>query len=366
MYWTYENCRRRNQSSRINRASFGKWEQPHRPNVNSGTRPSYLQSATRNPNFGLVDLGEIDNFFAEFPSKRHPGRLFFHLMNPKAIDHISRSGRVEVHRYLSPKREKVHIFVDGRRLTERDGDFIDLAAVLIISIALRGPEYSRLVGELIGVSTPSTLKLLRKYTHPKLLPPAAILTMAHAAARHFTQRRQINGGRFVSYSIFRLIPQIIASTIVVENAEDFELQYRAQCLSLDLQALATRWEDPIDTGIQVGMTLIGIRISLRAASDKTTKEKDRIVLFLKVLCSGLGAANIPGNPFQMALPILEDLLSRWKKKGEKKFESLWVEVLDEFQNTLELRLADIRGPEWFGEFKLQLQKVFDENNNLRF
>ena len=221
---------------------------------------------------------------ANAPRRRRPESLCVHLVNPDMLRALSRTQRLRLLRCLSKRHVSVCLSV--RTLvgdqaaydlaTPREGLTVDLATILILSVALRGDENMPLVGELIGLSKPSTIVLLAEHHWPPLR----------------------------------------GSIMIAE--------------------LATNWTEGQDRGIQLGLVLAGLRLCLRKAMKRSTLYWERLAVLMQAILGGLGGGFNPGAPAVLAIkPLMERLFGGVIKRGEKKFEEFWEKIWNGFRDEIE-------------------------------
>jgi hypothetical protein len=121
-----------------------------------------------------------------------------------------------------------------------------------------------------------------------------------------------------SFELFRHVPPIIASALS-GLSED-----KVEDLKRDIQDLITKWEDDDDRGIQVGLVLVGLKISLRKAINEGKLE--HVDLLLKVVFGALSGVPVGGFAFSAAQPVFERFLKHKERVRNETFTEIWHQI----------------------------------------
>jgi hypothetical protein len=144
--------RAKHASSRINRKAFTR-KQPREWELSKKLRNGRITSANGAPIRDSIDLSkpEYVDVLTGIPEDRRPKVLRVHRIDPGVLRDLGRTERLVLLKRLSKKKVFIQVSVretttkDKRkdtvqgcyRLTPKDGVEVDLATVLILSIALR-------------------------------------------------------------------------------------------------------------------------------------------------------------------------------------------------------------------------------------
>lgn len=221
---------------------------------------------------------------------------------------------------LSKTKVRVHLQVGNTVLTKPagKGDSIDLATVLILSIALRSrtKESNELVGELIGLANSETLKRLPKYIRPPLASPSILTSLVNATVRQITQPRHANDGNYGPLELFQLVPPIIAG-LIVKPKEPASAKFLRKVLS---KLVASHEDEHEERGMKLGLVLVGVRIALRRLLEKAKKTSARIELFIDCLLGALGNVSSVLSVFQ---PLVKQVWTGRAEQREKHIQEIF-------------------------------------------
>ncbi|KAI1268644.1 hypothetical protein F5Y18DRAFT_376279 [Xylariaceae sp. FL1019] len=307
----------------------------------------------------VVRIGDLDEHIMHaIPEGNRPTTVPIDVIRPLMLKALGRDENILLLDYLSKKELEAEVFerVVKREFPRKSKNEtmratckyvyvskeqkvkIDLAIIMICSIAVRttAHSYRPLVGELIGLAAPETLKRLAKY--PWLLPNdcAGICELAHAAARNVTQRRPSHQNKYGSRALYYLLPPIIATQLEGLWTGDRPEEHIPEVLLEDLMHLATNWDEGDDTGIGLGLVLAGIRYFFNNIQEEKGKKWDHVATGCKAIVSGLsGGFNPAGPAFAAARPAIDHGIQKIKERKMEKVQRDWNRVWDEFMNQVE-------------------------------
>lgn len=331
----------RRRSSRANPGAFSQ-QQPLEWELRRGPPGGKFRSPDGTAIPDTIDLTglEYGPVLAGVPIDRRPASLHVRRFNPEVLDVLSRTQRLTLLQCLADETISLCLWmrtrVGGkevyRRATPRGRVTVDLATVLILSVALRGDENMPLVGELIGLSKPSTIVLLANHRWPPLRGSLMVAKLAHAAARNITQGR-MRGALHGSLSLYEHVPQFIAFQLEGLKEDDI------LPLNRTLRRLAANGTAGQDRGIQLGLVLKGVRLCLRNAMTRETLNWKRFGVLIQAILGGLSGGFNPAAPAVLAIkPLMERFVGRRIEDREGKFKMLWGKVWNGFRDEIETRM----------------------------
>lgn len=326
----------------------------HPQTARSTTQLTIIPGVGANQNLGTIALDEnpYDKLLKGFPRDNDLQRISVRDINPEALRSLDRTTRLLLLKHLSETSVRISLQVNNKMLTGKaNGKKVDLATLLILSVAQRGHSCGELVGELIGLSTPSTANLLAKYIQPPLVNSDMILPLVHATARHITQPRARNGDTIGRFQLFRHVPHIVASAL-----SDLD-EAKVDRLKRVVRDLGTKWKKADEMGIKVGLVLVGLKIQLRRAIDGNNLGLAK--LLTKIVFGGLSAVPAAGPFFSATGPIAEKLIDRREEKKNKRFtkvwDMMWIAVQDAVDEIVPLNTKD--GQKCYNTYEMWLNRV---------
>ena len=218
------------------------------------------RKVTNVPEFGKRwTHDEFEKFFEALPD--HPTSIKVQVLNPKALDSLSRADRRELMEKLARLRTGICVVdATGRFISmekPRPGaewhSDVTLSSMMAIAVALRGNH--RLYSELVGLAVPETMKELQLFCQPPFLTVKDIPYLVHATARNIAHHH----GRSLSPSeSASRMGDIVA--FLIGRTEDINNGQRKDLSQLFHTMLSNpSWSDDRDRGIQVGLTMAAIR-----------------------------------------------------------------------------------------------------------
>lgn len=212
---------------------------------------------------------------------------------------------------------------------------LDLAAILILSIALRNAgDYNNKVGRLIGLAQHSTIKMMQPFYRRPLIDASFIPSQLHGAARHRSQIRGGNDNKRAHLDVATYTSKAVASLLQspVQGLDDPISWFRRRFEEIFMNE---NWSLDVDRGIQAGLLLLGEKKFLRGRVKKIQDNTDLGLIVLKFAHGALSGASLAGFVAAALEPFFENYVLNLSKKQEAKFRNLWAEVERLWRNDFE-------------------------------
>jgi len=351
-----------------------------RVKASSPSESDYEWSDDNKEDFGTVELtDQMYEVLADVLSEeRRPKTLRVQFMNPEILHDMRRTDKVRLLRCLSNGIQNIDLEIWRNGRSRMLSNEVDHATIMILSLAMRYKNHDDLLGELIGLSTPRTISLLKNYKSvtPLMRRPGMITSLAHAAARNLTQCREGNEYRHGSRSLLQHVPDFIASIITQMDLKD---DHSSTLLGETFQQLAHNWPKPQDQivagieendrhegqdrGYQVGLVLAGIKRSLHAQIVRDKKQLEHVKLFVQVALKALAATPVGGRAFTAFEPIADFTNDKRLKKLKDIAMDAWKDIYGHYLDNVETKIQ--RHGEYaasWKKYKEALEEVLDETD----
>jgi hypothetical protein len=214
---------------------------------------------------------------------------------------------------------------------------VDLAAILILSIALRndaGSNYNSKIGELIGLAQPSTIKMMQPFYRHPLMDASFIPSLLHGAARHRSQIRGGNDNKRAPLDVATYTSNAVASLLQspIPGLEEPISWFRERFEEIFKNE---NWTSDVDRGIQAGLILIGEKKFLRGRVKKVRDNTDLGLTALKFAHGAASGAPLAGFVAAALEPFFESYVLKLSEKQEAVFQNIWTEVERLWRNDFE-------------------------------
>jgi hypothetical protein len=251
-----------------------------------------IGKVTNVPPFGQIWVNQgFEEFFISAPDP--PDSIKVQAINPKALESLSRPSRRKFLEKLAMFKTSICVIdATGNHLTEKNrfhasSSEVTLATMMTVAVALRGT-YCRLFAELIGLAPPDTMNELRPFCQPPFLTLKDIPHLVHAAARNIAHHH----GRSLDPSgTARQMGDIIA--FLLGRTKDINEENRNALAKL-FHIMLINWSDDRDRGIQIGLTMAGIRKYVLQGKGDLSKRLDMGKVILDTVFGGLTGVPVAG------------------------------------------------------------------------
>ncbi|KAJ4320913.1 hypothetical protein N0V84_005617 [Fusarium piperis] len=262
----------------------------------------------------------------EIPLTQIPETAQVHYFDPEILGcGIDRTACIVLLRHLSEEPAKVVVWdSDCGLVTEKSGVDVDLATVLILSVALRDVEHVNFAGELLGLAPLETVERMRPFLRPPFLDSLAIVNLTHGAARHISQVRNGNNGRHGDYRLLKVMSSAIAS--LLQWPDDFLAENPIDWFVEAINEIFTTWKDDSDRGLQVGLLLVGEEKFLQGILAKAELKADWGITLLKSIHGAASGAPVAGFVASAVEPWFERAAIALKDKKLAEYKDAWCQI----------------------------------------
>lgn len=265
-------------------------------------------------------------------------------MNPEALAVLSRENKCWLMGALSGHNTRSRITLSVSKLpydtikeppehslsmTDKRGDEVSYATILILAVAIRGTTISdKLFPELLALSPTAVVTETTKYLNPPLVRLEHLPKLVHCTARRVAHKHhgQTKTPKYLCQSVAAAIAHVIELCSNLKDPNQYRLAgVIEQCL-ID--------GDDSDKGCQIQLLIEGILLYVRGQKEKLAERKEVMNFCADLAGNAVGLAPAYGSVGALVAGVFKEIFRRKTRRRQEEWDNV-VNRLDEvFQKSV--------------------------------